>query len=181
MKRISVLIALISQLAFSQNIYNVHLKKSGINFSIGPGSEGFNLDLPDDYRVYMYGEKVLLGVERFDHISEFEKVKDTLYVKYVRKMTAIMNSEGDSSADSNFVYEIDDSPMFDIVRVKYYFYRESFGSNSLGNGWISIGEGSHEFIVVSGDWVVYRFTFMVSGGKLILPEKPKRMEKLSID
>lgn len=181
MRKIFILLYFLAQIANSQNHHNIKLKNSGLSFSPGHGTDGFNVDVPDEYRLYVYGEKILLGVERFDHISEFEKVRDTLAKKYYQKMTIIMNSQGSSSADSNFVYEIDDSPMFDIVRVKYYYYKESFGSNSIGNGWISISDGMHEFIVVSGDWVVYRFYFTVSDGKLILSEEPKRLERVKYE
>jgi hypothetical protein len=181
MKKIAIIFCLVSNLLLSQNYYNVDLKNSGLSFTRGFGEGGFNLDLPDSYWVYVYGEKVLLGVERFEGISDFEKVKDKLSIKYMDKMTAIMNSEGSSSADSNFIYEVDHSPIFDFVRVKYYYYKETFGTNSIGNLWTSIGGGTYELIVTSGDWVVYRFYFTVSDGKMIEMDEPKRLEKIEVD
>jgi hypothetical protein len=181
MKKIAIIFCLVSNLVISQIHYNVDFKNSGLSFTREFGDRGFNLDLPDSYWVYVYGEKVLLGVERFEEISDFEKVKDKLSIKYMDKMTAIMNSEASSSADSNFIYEVDHSPIFDFVRVKYYYYKETFGTNSIGNLWTSIGGGTYELIVTSGDWVVYRFYFTVSDGKLILSEEPKRLEKIEVD
>jgi hypothetical protein len=103
----------ISTLSFSQNKVTLLFYK-GITVKNGFVDGGVQIDLPNEYEFYMFGERNIVGIERFDSIAQYKEKE--FAEMYQDKLCDFMNTKGESCGDTEVAYEIHNIQCLDIVR-----------------------------------------------------------------
>ena len=123
-------------LVFNQGMYTVD----------GFVEDGVQITLPNRYDFYIYGERNILGIVRFDSIAQYKLVEKELYDKYQSKLYG----------DTEVSIEISDSPMFKNCDVIYFYYESASYTNSITNGWSSIRDGDYTIIITTNEGIYYK-------------------------
>jgi len=166
MKKILVaLTLLISILSFSQNKVTLLFDK-GMTVKDGFVDGGVQIDLPNEYEFYMFGERNIIGIERFDSIAQYKLVEKEFIVMYQDKLCDFMNKKGESCGDTEVAYEIHNSTMFHYCEVVYFYYESAMYTNRINNMWMSIGDGEHTIFVVTHDGIVFQKKIILKDGNI---------------
>jgi len=166
-KLLLIVIILVSFLGSAQRKCTIDVKKYGMSSKPGYLKEGIHLNLPDDYYFYLIGEKITIGIERFDSIAQFRGVEEDFTKMYQDRLCEYMSKKHEDCGDTEIVYEIQNSPMFEYCNVTYYYYDSYMSTNSISNSWSSIGDGDYEIIIMSDDKIYYKRKIKVRKGNLV--------------
>lgn len=129
---------------------------------------GVQLDLPaGEYEFYLFGERNIVGIERFDSIAQFRGVEKELLVTYQEKLCNYMNKKGEDCGDTEVIYEIDNSLMFDYCRVLYFYYENAMWTNRIGTMWTSMNDGDHTIFIVTHEGIYFTRKIRIRNGKLV--------------
>jgi len=160
-----LLILLITTLSFSQNKVTLLFDK-GMTVKNGFVDGGVQIDLPNEYEFYMFGERNIVGIERFDSIAQYKGVEKEFIEMYQDKLCDFMNAKGESFGDTEVAYEIHNSLMFHYCEVVYFYYESALYTNRINNMWMSIGDGEHTIFVVTHDGIVFQEKIILKDGAL---------------
>lgn len=129
---------------------------------------GVQLDLPQgEYEFYLFGERNIVGIERFDSIAQFRKVEKELLVMYQDTLCEYMGKKGESCGDTEVIYEVDNSPMFGYCRVLYFYYENAMYTNRIGTMWTSMNDGDHTIFIVTSKGIHFTRKIRIRNGKLV--------------
>jgi hypothetical protein len=166
-KLIISLLLLVSHIAFSQKKCTL-IFDNGMSVKDGFVDGGVQLTLPaEDYEFYIYGDRNIVGIERFDSIAQYRGVEKEFLVMYQDKLCDFMNRKGESCGDTEVAYEINNSPMFGYCNVIYFYYESAMFTNSIRNMWIPIGDGNHTIFILTHDGIYYQRRIILKNGKLV--------------
>lgn len=157
----------ISSWCNAQKKCTIDVRKYGLSAKPGHLKTGIHLNLPDDYYFYLIGERITLGIENFDSIAQFKDVEKDFAKMYQDRLCDHMSKKHEDCADTEIVYEIQNSPMFGYCNVTYYYYDSYMSTNYIANSWSSIGDGDYEIIIMSGDKIYYTRKIKVRKGNLV--------------
>lgn len=164
---LTIILILISSVCISQTKVTLLFNK-GMTTKDGFVKGGIQLNLPEKYEFYMYGEKKILGIERFDSISQYKEVEKELVEIYQEKLCVFMDKNGESCGDTEISYEINNSPMFNFCNIIYFYYNSYMRTNHIRNMWSSISDGEHIiFIVTQDDGIIFQKKIRLKNGILI--------------
>jgi hypothetical protein len=161
-----LLLLLISTLSFSQNKVTLIFNK-GMSVKEGFVKGGIQINLPNQYEFYMFGERNIIGIERFDSIAQYKLVEKEFIVMYQDKLCDYMNKKDESCGDTEVAYEIHNSPMFGYCEVVYFYYESKMYTNGIRNMWMSIGDGEHTIFIVTHDGIIFQRKIRLKNGILI--------------
>ena len=156
----------ISTLSFSQNKVTLLFNK-GMTVKNGFVKGGVQINLPNEYDFYMFGERNIIGIERFDSIAQYKAVEKEFIEMYQGKLCDFMNKKGESCGDTEVAYEIHNSPMFSYCEVVYFYYESAMYTNGIRNMWMSIGDGEHIIFIVTHDGIIFQRKIRLKNGILI--------------
>lgn len=162
-----MLILLMTSLGVSQNKCTLDVKKYGLITKPGYLKTGIHLNLPDSYYFYLVGERITLGIERFDSIAQFRGVEEDFTKMYQDRLCEYMSKKHEDCGDTEIVYEIQNSPMFEYCNVTYYYYDSYMSTNYICNSWSAISDGDYEIIITSDDKIYYTRKIKVRKGNLV--------------
>jgi hypothetical protein len=165
-KTLLFLLLLISTITFSQNKVTLIFNK-GMSVKNGFLKVGIHINLPDEYEFYMFGERNIIGIERFDSIAQYKGVEKEFIEMYQDKLCDFMNKKGESCGDTEVAYEIHNSPMFGYCEVVYFYYESAMYTNRIGNMWMSIGDGRYTIFIVTHDGIVFQKKIRLKNGILV--------------
>lgn len=164
---ILTIILLISSVCIAQNKVTLLFNK-GMTVKDGFVKGGIHINLPQKYEFYMFGERNILGIERFDSIAQYKGVEKEFIEMYQGKLCDFMNKKGESCGDTEIAYEINNSPMFQYCEVIYFYYDSSMHTNYIRNMWSSISDGEHTIFIVTRDQgIVFQRKLKIKKGILI--------------
>jgi hypothetical protein len=169
MKRVFyILVALlVSFISMAQHRVTL-LFDNGMTVKDGFQEGGVQLDLPTgEYEFYIFGERNIVGIERFDSIAQFRGVEKEFLVMYQDKLCDYMGKKGESCGDTEVAYEVHDSPMFGYCQVLYFYYENAMYTNRIGNMWTSMNDGDHTIFVVTYDGIYFTRKIRIKNGKLV--------------
>ncbi len=161
------LIILATSFCVAQKKFTLDVKKYGLVTKPGYLKTGIHLNLPDDYYFYLVGERITLGIERFDSIAQFREVEEDFSKTYQDRLCEHMSKKHEDCGDTEIIYEIQNSPMFEYCNVTYYYYDSYMSTNYIGNSWSSIGDGDYEIIITSDSKIYYTRKIKVRKGNLV--------------
>jgi len=153
--------------AHSQNRCTINVRNHGFFTKPGFLKGGIHVNLPNKYMFYIIGERVILGIENFDNISQFRGVEEELSKIYQDKLCDHMSKKGEDCGDTEVSYEIHNSPMFGYCRVIYFYYESGMSTNSISGMWSSIDDGEHTIVIIADDKVYYTRKIKIVNGNLV--------------
>jgi len=167
MKRVFYILAvlLVSFISMAQHKVTL-LFNNGMEVKDGFVKGGVQIDLPDEYEFYIFGERNIVGIERFDSIAQFNAVEKEFLIMYQDKLCDYMNKKGESCGDTEVAYEVHNSPMFKYCQVLYFYYENSMHTNGIRNMWTSMSDGDHTIFIVTYDGIVFTRKIRIRNGKL---------------
>jgi hypothetical protein len=151
----------------SQKKCTIDVKKHVMCTKPGYLKTGLHLSLPDRYYFYLIGEKITIGIERFDSISQFREVEDKLIAMYQDRLCEYMWKKDEDCADTEVSYEVSSSPMFGYCGITYFYYDSYLFTNYISNSSSSIGDGDYEIIIISDGKIYDKRKFKVRKGNLV--------------
>lgn len=161
-----ILLILFSVSSLAQNKVNLNVTKGGLSLKSNYNKKGIQLVIPEDYKFYCFGERVILGIVELDNKETYEVKKKLLYLKFRDELENSFKLKGKSAADTFLYYEIHDEPDLNSLRVIYFYY-DSCLINSGFNWWASISDGFHNVVISSKAVTLYNFTIQVKNGELV--------------
>jgi hypothetical protein len=165
-KIILTVLILISTITFAQRKVTLLFNK-GMAVKNVFVKGGVQINLPNEYDFYMFGERNIVGIERFDSIAQYKAVEKEFIEMYQDKLCDFMNKKGESCGDTEVAYEIHDSPMFHYCEVVYFYYESSMYTNQITNMWMSIGDGRYTIFIVTHDGIVFQKKIRLKNGILV--------------
>ncbi len=169
MKRVFYILVALLLSFISMAQYRVTLLfDNGMTVKDGFLEGGVQIDLPQgEYEFYLFGERNIVGIERFDSIAQFRRVEKEFLVMYQDKLCDYMNKKGESCGDTEVIYEVDNSLMFDYCLVLYFYYENAMCTNRLGNMWTSMNDGDHTIFIVTHKGIHFTRKIRIRNGKLV--------------
>ena len=157
MKRIiTILLLIISMVTTAQRNVTI-VFNHGMSTVEGFTNDGVQIVLPNKYHFYIYGERNIMGIERFDSIAQYKLVEKKFYDMYQAKLTG----------DTEVSIEIEDHPMFGYCNVMYFFYESGMSTNSITGMWSSIDDGDHTIVVTTYEGIYYKAFVRIKDGCLV--------------
>jgi hypothetical protein len=155
-KIITILLLTISIVTTAQKNVTI-VFDHGMSTIDGFVDDGVYVVLPNRYDFYIFGGRNILGIERFDSISQYKLVEKELYDKYQKKLYG----------DTEVSVEINDSPMFGHCEVIYFYYESAMYTNCITNSWSSIRDGDHTIIIITHEGVYFKKCIRLKDGCLV--------------
>jgi len=167
MKRLFYILALlVSYISVAQHRVTL-LFDNGMTVKDGSVKGGVQINLPDEYEFYIFGERNIVGIERFDSIAQFRGVEKEFLIMYQDKLCDYMNRKGEDCGDTEVAYEVHNSPMFGYCQVLYFYYENSMYTNGIRNMWTSMSDGDHTIFIVTHDGIYFTRKIRIRKGKLV--------------
>jgi hypothetical protein len=155
-KIITIVLLLITTITTAQHKVTL-LFDHGMTTVDGFVKDGVQINLPPKYDFYMLGEKNIMGIERFDSITQYKLVEKEFTDMYQARL----------SGDTEVVVEIQNSPMFGGCTVIYTYYESGMSTNSITNMWTSMADGDHTIVITTYDGIYYKAFIRIKDGCLI--------------
>ena len=128
---------------------------------------GIQVTLPADYRCYIYGDRIIVGVEKFDSIAQYKAIEEQLLEKYTKKLCQRLTGTDENSGDTEISYEISNSEMFKYCRVVYFYYDSMMSTGSLESSWNYLSDGEHTILIVANGEVTFQKKIKLQDGLLV--------------
>ena len=157
MKRIiTILLLTISMVTTAQKPVTL-VFDNGMTTVDGFVDGGVQIVLPKKYDFFIYGERNIMGIEKFDSIAQYKLVEKEFHDMYQAKLYG----------DTEVSIEIEDHPMFGYCNVVYFFYESGMSTNSIIGMWSAIGDGDHHIIITTDEGIYYKAFIRIKGGCLV--------------
>jgi hypothetical protein len=157
MKRIiTILLLIISMVTTAQRNVTI-VFDHGMSTVNGFVNDGVQVVLPNKYKFYIYGERNIMGIERFDSIAQYKLVEKQFHDMYQDKLTG----------DTEVGIQIEDHPMFGYCDVMYFFYEYAMSTNSITGMWTSIDDGDHTIVITTYEGIYYKAFVRIKDGCLV--------------
>lgn len=168
MKYYSIIVAflLISSVATSQT--NCTLKfDNGVMGQSGYLEGGIQVELPLNYKFYVFGERKIVNIERLDSFEEFKAREKELLEKSNKILFQKLCGNDFGCGDTEISYEIHNSEMFAYCRVVYFYYENFLSTTSILGGWHSLADGDHTIVIAGNNGVVFQKKITLKEGLLV--------------
>ncbi|WP_396137280.1 hypothetical protein [Flavobacterium sp.] len=141
--------------------------KNGISGEFGYKEGGIQVELPEDFTLYVFGDRIISNIEEFNSFEEFKNVEQEILIKNEKILFQKLCGNDTGCGDTNISYEIHNSEMFKYCRVIFYYYDSFMSTNSVIDGWFSLPDGNHTIIIKSNDTVFFQKNIRLNNGILI--------------
>lgn len=128
---------------------------------------GIQVTLPANYRCSIYGDRIIVGVEKFDSIAQYKAIEDQLLEKYTKKLCQRLTGTDEASGDTEISYEISNSEMFKYCRVVYFYYDSMMSTDSLETSWNYLSDGEQTILIVANGEVTFQKKIKLQNGLLV--------------
>ena len=161
-----VILILIAMVSNAQTKCTI-IFNQGMTVKQGFVGGGLQVTLPADYICYIYGDRIIVGIENFENIAQYKAIEENLLVKYTKKLCQRLTGTDEASGDTEISYEISNSEMFNYFRVVYYYYDSMMSTNSLETSWNYISDGEHTIVIVANGEVTFQKKIKLQDGLLV--------------
>lgn len=167
-KNLMILIfSLISIFSYSQTDCTL-VFDNGVSGQMGFIEGGIHVSLPDDYKLSIYGEREIIGIEEFENSLKFRESEQQTYEKYKKKYFQKLCGNDNGCGDTDEIgYEITSSNMFGYFSVIYFTYTSSLSTNRILGGWHSLTDGYYTLLISSQGNVVFQKQIELKKGLLV--------------
>jgi len=160
------LLILITSVSIAQNNYTI-IFNNGMTVKQGFVDGGIQVTLPENYRCFIYGDRIIVGVEKFDNIDQYKAIEKQLVKKYTKKLCQRITGTEEASGDTELSYEVSNSEMFDYCRIVYFYYDSMMSTNSLESSWNYLSDGEHTILIVANGEVTFQKKIKLQDGLLV--------------
>jgi hypothetical protein len=169
MKKVITLIVILILIASVSNAQTkcTIIFNQGMTVKQGFVGGGIQVTLPADYRFFIYGDRIIVGVEKFDSIAQYKAIEEQLLEKYTKKLCQRLTGTDEASGDTELSYEISNSEMFNYCRVVYFYYDSMMFTNSIETAWNYINDGEHTILIVANGEVTFQKRIKLQDGLLV--------------
>ncbi|MBP6754518.1 MAG: hypothetical protein KA210_00110 [Bacteroidia bacterium] len=165
-KVITLIIILIVSISKAQTPCTLIFNK-GMTVEKGFVGGGIQVTLPANYRCYIYGDRIIVGIEKFDSIAQYKAIEEVLLKKYTKKLCQRLTGTDENSGDTEISYEISNSEIFKHCEVVYFYYDSMMSSNSIESSWNYLSDGEHTILIVANGEVTFQKKIKLQDGLLV--------------
>jgi hypothetical protein len=159
------LLMLYASFANAQSNYTFIFNR-GISLKKGFVEGGIQVTLPEEFTFYVYGDRQISNIEKFNSLEEF-KSKEEEILKKNKKIFFQKKCGSDlECGDIEISYEVHNSEGLGYCRVIFFYYESFLSNNSVGDWWFSLADGEHTILIVTDDGVTFQKKIKLKNGLL---------------
>lgn len=166
MKKIITLLLMIRSVSNAQTKCTI-IFNQGMTVVQGFVGGGLQVTLPEEYTFYVYGDRKISNIEKFDSLNEFKSVQKEILEKNKKILFQKMCGNDLGCGDTEILYEVENSEMFKYCRVIYFTYDSMMSTNSIENSWSSISDGEHTILIDAANGVTFQKKIKLQDGLLV--------------
>lgn len=128
---------------------------------------GIQIELPSDYKFYIFGERKITNIEQLDSYDIFKEREQELLEKNKKILYQTLCGNDIGCGDTEILYEIKNSKMFAYCRVVYFYYESFLSTTSILDAWYSLDDGTYTIVVIANNNVIFQKLITLKNGHLV--------------